>query len=86
MIIAERKPLEEIKEMVKGYKKILNIGCGGCTSICLAGGQKEVNQLNAELTKENAELKIDSFVIERQCNYDFFVDLDEKAPQYDAIL
>jgi hypothetical protein len=30
MIIAERKPLEEIKEMVKGYKKILNIGCGGC--------------------------------------------------------
>ena len=86
MIIAERKPLEEIKEMVKGYKNILNIGCGGCTSICLAGGQKEVNKLNAELKKENAELKIDSYVIERQCNYDFFVDLDEKAPQYDAIL
>jgi len=86
MIIAERKPLEEIKEMVKGYKNILNVGCGGCTSICLAGGQKEVNQLNAELTKEIPELKIDSLVIERQCNYDFFVDLDEKAPKYDAIL
>ncbi|MCK5037266.1 MAG: hypothetical protein KAS73_15320, partial [Candidatus Sabulitectum sp.] len=86
MIIAERKPLEEIQEMVKGYKNILNVGCGGCTSICLAGGQKEVNNLNAELIKENSELKIDSYVIERQCNYDFFVELDEKASQYDAIL
>ncbi len=86
MIIAERKPFEEITEMVKGYKNILNIGCGGCTSICLAGGQKEVNKLNAELKKENSEVNIDSFVIERQCNYDFFVDLDEKVPQYDAVL
>ena len=86
MIIAERKPFEEITEMVKGYKNILNIGCGGCTSICLAGGQKEVNKLNAELKKECPRLNLDSFVIERQCNYDFFVDLDEMAPQYDAIL
>ena len=86
MIIAERKPLEEITEMVKGYKNILNIGCGGCTSICLAGGQKEVNKLNAELKKTLAEVNIDSYVIERQCNYDFFVDLDEMASKYDAIL
>jgi len=86
MIIAERKPLEEIKEMIKGYKNILNIGCGGCTSICLAGGQKEVNKLNAELQKDNPGVNIDGFVIERQCNYDFFVDLDEMAPKYDAIL
>ncbi len=38
MIVGERKPLEEIQEMIRGYKKVLNVGCGGCTSICLAGG------------------------------------------------
>ncbi|MCD6150984.1 MAG: methylenetetrahydrofolate reductase C-terminal domain-containing protein [Deltaproteobacteria bacterium] len=90
MIIAERKPLEEIKDMVKGYKRVLNIGCGGCTSICLAGGQKEVNTLNADLKKdlssENIVLDIDSFVIERQCNYDFFEALDEMVANYDALL
>ena len=42
MIVAERKPFDEIKEMMKGFKKILNVGCGGCTSICMAGGQREV--------------------------------------------
>ena len=90
MIIAERKPLEEIKDMVKDYKKVLNIGCGGCTSICLAGGQKEVNTLNADLKKdlssENIVLDIDGFVIERQCNYDFFEALDEMVANYDAVL
>jgi hypothetical protein len=29
VIIASRKQLEDIKEMLKGYKKVLNVGCGG---------------------------------------------------------
>ena len=90
MIVAERKPFEEIKEMVKGYRKILNVGCGGCTSICLSGGQKEVDLLNGELRdafKANpAPLRIDGFTIERQCNGDFYSDLDEMVPAYDAVL
>ena len=40
MVIAEIKRLEEIKEMLKDYKKVLNVGCAGCTAVCLAGGQK----------------------------------------------
>ena len=49
MIVGERKPLEEIIAMIRSYKRVLNIGCGGCTSICLAGGQREADILNAEL-------------------------------------
>jgi ferredoxin len=90
MIVAERKPLEEIKEMVKGFKKILNVGCGGCTSICLSGGQKEVYLLNEDLKNafnpENTHFQIDGFTIERQCNADFFSDLDEMVKGYEAIL
>ena len=50
MIKSEVKTLEEIKEMLSGYKKILNTGCGGCSSVCLAGGMKEVNNLNTKIS------------------------------------
>jgi ferredoxin len=90
MIVGERKPLEEIKEMVKGYKRVLNVGCGGCTSVCLAGGQKEVNMLNAEiealLGSDSSSVQIDAYTIERQCNADFFSDLDEMITNYEAVL
>ena len=90
MIIAEKKPLDEIKEMLKGRKRVLNVGCGGCTSICLAGGQKEVGLLNEELKDlfkaDPHPLHIDAYTIERQCNPDFCSELDEKVKSYDAIL
>jgi len=90
MIVAEKKSIDEIKGMLKGFKKVLNVGCGGCTSICLAGGQKEVNLLNDELknafTLEQVSIQIDGFTIERQCNADFYPDLDERAKAYEALL
>ena len=49
MIVAKRKPFEELKTMLKDYKKVLNVGCGTCVAVCLAGGEKEVDVLNAEL-------------------------------------
>jgi ferredoxin len=90
MIVAERKPFDEIKEMMKSFKKVLNVGCGGCTSICLSGGQKEVNILNEELknalVQEIPSFQIDAFTIERQCNADFYSELDEIVKPYEAIL
>ncbi len=90
MIVAEKKSIDEIKEMLKGFKKVLNVGCGGCTSICLSGGQKEVNLLNNELKNafnlDQVSIQIDGFTIERQCNADFYPDLDEKARTYEALL
>jgi ferredoxin len=90
MIVGERKPVEEIKEMLKSYKKVLNVGCGGCTSICLSGGQREVMLLNDDLKKgfqgDPVLLQLDEFTIERQCNADFFSELDEMVKAYDAVL
>lgn len=90
MIIGERKPLEQILEMLSGYHQVLNIGCGGCTSICLAGGQKEVGQLNRELLdlaeNKQVQLNLSQTTIERQCNADFFTDLDRLVTDFQAIV
>ncbi|MGQ9647100.1 MAG: methylenetetrahydrofolate reductase C-terminal domain-containing protein [Thermodesulfobacteriota bacterium] len=90
MIVGERKPLEEIQEMLQGHQKVLNIGCGGCTSICLSGGQREVMLLNDDLRNvfqgNPAPIQLGEFTIERQCNADFFSELDEMVKDYDAIL
>ena len=40
MVKAKKKPISELKALIEPYQKVLNIGCGGCVSVCLAGGQK----------------------------------------------
>jgi hypothetical protein len=90
MIIAELKHLEELKQALAGYRKVLNVGCGGCTSVCLAGGLREVDDLNTRLTlsfkADNVPFQIDGFVVERQCEVPFVAELDRLVPRYDAIL
>ena len=83
MIVAKRKPLDEILEMLKGYKKVLNVGCGTCVSVCLAGGEKEVDVLNAELdmARKLADdpIEIDAYTVERQCDREYLAELDDKV-------
>jgi ferredoxin len=90
MIIAKVKPLEEIKEMVRDYQKILNIGCAGCTAICLAGGQKEVDTLNMQLSisfkTDKIPFQVEGFTVERQCEMEFLSELDQMVENYDALL
>ena len=90
MVKGKRKPLEEIKSTVSGYDRILVTGCGGCVSVCLAGGQMEVESLSADLRsefkKESAVKKIGSFTVERQCNMQMLSELDDIINQYDAVL
>ena len=90
MIVAERKPFEEIKAMLKGYKKVLNVGCGTCVAVCLTGGEKEVAVLNAELDMarklENDPIEIGAYTVERQCDREYMEVLDDMVGEYDAIL
>lgn len=90
MIIAERKPFEEISKMVAGYKKMLVVGCGACVTICWAGGEKEVGILSSQLrlaaSREGKELSIIESTVERQCETEMVEELKDKAQEVEVIL
>ncbi|MEE4608632.1 MAG: methylenetetrahydrofolate reductase C-terminal domain-containing protein [Desulfobacteraceae bacterium] len=90
MIVAERKPLEEIKSMLKGYRRVLTVGCGTCVAVCLAGGEKEVGVLNAELQiarkLDGETIELGAACVERQCDMEFLDELQGLVDRSDAIL
>jgi len=90
MIVAKRKPFDELKEMLKDYKKVLNVGCATCVAVCLVGGEKEVDVLNAELDMarrlEDNPIELGAYTVERQCDREYLAELDDKVDQYDALV
>jgi ferredoxin len=90
MIVAKRKPFDEIKEMIQPYKKVLNVGCGTCVAVCLVGGEKEVAVLSAEIEMarklDDNPIQIDGYTVERQCDREYLAELDEKVDAYDALI
>ena len=90
MIVAKRKPFDEIKTSVDEYGKILTVGCGTCVAVCLAGGEKEVANLNAELEMARKIAKkpveLGAKTVERQCDMEFLAELDSMVSDYDALI
>jgi ferredoxin len=90
MIVAKRKPFDEIKEMIKDYQKVLIAGCGTCVAVCLAGGEKEVDVLNAELDMarklDGNPIETGTITVERQCDVEYLDPFDGIVENYEAIL
>lgn len=90
MIVADKKPIEEIIEHIKDCSKILILGCNECVTVCEAGGKKEVGVLSSALRmyflNNNKEVKIDEITLERQCDHEYLEEIRDVADQYDAIV
>jgi ferredoxin len=90
MIVAEQKPLAEIKAMVEGYRRVLAVGCGTCVTVCFAGGEKEVGILASALRMatqlDGHGVDIDEVTVQRQCEWEYIDPLQDRLDSYDAIL
>jgi ferredoxin len=90
MIVADKKPIEEIIETVKNFEKLLVLGCNECVTVCEAGGKKEAGILASALRmyflKQGKDVRIDEKTLERQCDHEYLEEIRDIADQYDAIL
>jgi ferredoxin len=90
MIVADKKPIEEIIEQIKNYERILILGCNECVTVCEAGGKKEVGILASALRmyflNEGQEVKIDERTLERQCDPEYLEEVRDVMDQYDAVV
>ncbi|OPX39664.1 MAG: hypothetical protein B1H11_02495, partial [Desulfobacteraceae bacterium 4484_190.1] len=90
MIVAEKKPIEEIIGYVKDFQKLLIAGCNECVTVCEAGGKKEVGILASALRmyfmNEGKKVEIDEITLERQCDHEYLEELRGSIDKYDAVL
>jgi ferredoxin len=90
MIVADQKPIEDIRKMLRGKKKVLAVGCGTCVAVCFAGGKREVAVLSSAMrmaTELDGEpVQIDEAIVQRQCEKEFIEHLGSQLGEYDAVL
>lgn len=90
MIIAQQKPLEEIKAMLAPYNRILILGCGTCVTVCFAGGEKEVGILASTLRMAyklaGQEKTILEATVQRQCEYEYNAAIADRLKEVDLVL
>jgi len=78
MITAKRKPFDDIYAFAAGHRKLLVLGCGSCVTVCMAGGEKEVeilaSQIELAAREKGDSADVTMHTITRQCDHEFFDD------------
>jgi len=90
MIVADKKPIEEIIQQVEAHRNVLILGCNECVTVCEAGGKKEVGILASALRmyfiNNGKDMRIDEITLERQCDPEYVEQLVPYIDQADAVL
>lgn len=90
MIIAEQKPLEEIKRLIGDAQNILVVGCGTCVTVCFAGGAREAAITAASLRMatrlEGNGRNVTDVTVQRQCEWEYLDQIEEQIKAADLVL
>lgn len=90
MIVGTRKPLAELQEMVKPYRRLLLVGCDTCVAESASGGRRETSELAAALELAFRLAGMDKDIretcVDRQCIHEFLLEVVEAAAEAEAIL
>ncbi len=90
MIVAQQKLFDDIYRMIRRHDSVMVLGCGTCTSVCMAGGDRQATALASQLRiaaqQDNNALRVHTTTIERQCDGEFVDAIIEKARNCEAVL
>jgi ferredoxin len=90
MIIAEQKPIEEIKSLIGEARQVLIVGCGTCVTVCFAGGEKEAGILGS-LLRMSSRLdghaqEVKEVTVQRQCEWEYLDTIHDQVTDADVVL
>jgi ferredoxin len=90
MIVAEQKPLAELKSLIGEANNVLVVGCGTCVTVCFAGGAREAAIVSASMrmaTKlEGAGKQVTDVTVQRQCEWEYLDQIAEQVQEADVVL
>jgi ferredoxin len=90
MIIAEQKPLNELKTLISDAQKVLVVGCGTCVTVCFAGGSREAAITAASLrmsTKLDGNgRQVTDVTVQRQCEWEYLDEIAEQVQETEIVL
>ena len=90
MIVAEQKPLEEIRELIQGAEKVLVVGCGTCVTVCFSGGEKEAGILASAVRMasrvDGRPQQVAHAVVQRQCEWEYIDAVRDQVREADLVV
>jgi ferredoxin len=90
MIVASRKTVGELKNLLAPYQRIVVLGCGTCVTVCLVGGEREAGMTASALRMayrlDGLKKDVRDLTIERQCEDAFIDEAWKSLHEADAIL
>jgi len=90
MIVAEQKPLDEIRGLLGDAKRVLIVGCGTCVTVCFAGGEKEAGILGSLLRMsarmDGAPRDVTETTVQRQCEWEYLDAIRDRVAEADIVL
>jgi len=90
VIVAEQKPLAEVRALIGDAETVLVVGCGTCVTVCFAGGARVAAIVAATLrmsTKlDNQAKRVTDVTFQRQCEYEYLDPIKEKVRNVEAVL
>ena len=90
MIVLKQKDIDWILERVAAYGKVAVVGCGTCATVCLAGGEREVEELccalQLALQERDAQAELEGMTCKRLCDWEFIEPVADKLRSADAVL
>jgi ferredoxin len=67
MIISQKKPEQELLDILRDAKKVVLVGCGECATVCLTGGEEQLAEMKGFLEANGKEV-LAAIVSGTSCN------------------